>query len=453
VLCSNGTCVPDLSYCSNESASLGEKPIVFAKKISITEDAEVRVVSRTGKSLASMFIPTGTFVEDTTLRVGSVPDDVVLNIPKPVTWGNSSIVDNILSSVIEFSLSTIQPFQQPVTITLAINQGNISELCLAYITNDGTWECASDLTSTSEGYVVGTTNHFTPYAVVKKVHFPVINDLGDTDAFKNINKNNIIIYIYVGLVVVFGVAFYWAINADKKYKTSAIDDNLDGAKLKNIELQSIPAQSPTFSTSTVGSNSSAYSNEDWADAPIDIKQVKSSSVKLQMKRKMRKRASTVKKVAETHFREKHKWLSIYFMPRISALSRTARVMILLCMVLSNMTISSAFYNSANRDTIAQQIVTAIVSSVISFFICFTIFIIFSKTPKRFNYLAYGFGILFCIGTAFVTFWYNISFERDRATHWCISTTIGVIQDGIINEPLKIFVLSLLVGCFRNIPVN
>jgi len=189
-----------------------------------------------------------------------------------------------------------------------------------------------------------------------------------------------------------------------------------------------------------------YSNEDWADAPINLKSQKVKGVQ-QAKRIVRKRANTVKNVAESHFREKHKWLSIYFMPRISELSRTARVMILLTMVLSNMTISSAFYNAANRVNPAEQIVTAVVSSVISFVISFVILIIFTKTPKRFKVGVWVFGVVFCLGTSFITLWYNLSFEYERAKNWCFSTSLGVIQDGLINEPLKIVVLSFLIGCF------
>lgn len=46
---------------------------------------------------------------------------------------------------------------------------------------------------------------------------------------------------------------------------------------------------------------------------------------------------------------------------------------------------------------------------------------------------------------------KIDLEQDTAAGWCISSAIGVAQDAFLNEPIKIFVISLLIAFCPFIP--
>jgi len=159
----------------------------------------------------------------------------------------------------------------------------------------------------------------------------------------------------------------------------------------------------------------------------------------------------VPKSLSTEFLEKvkaHKWFSVYFLPRAKkSLSRTARVLIILCLLLTHMGISSVFYNTSNHDTLGQQIVTGAICSAISFVVSQIMTLLFKIKSKRVKPLIYVFCVTWCLGAAFITFWYNISFDEDKAKKWCVSLGEGMIQDILVHEPIKI-IIKLIFSCLQ-----
>jgi len=213
---------------------------------------------------------------------------------------------------------------------------------------------------------------------------------------------------------------------------------------KNRSMDSISSRSsdvPLYPISSISSRPSSTNS-----AYSTPKQDESDGGTPRKKDKWR-RTKEIRKVASERFATKHKWLSIYFSPRVENLPRVVRVTILLCMVLTNMAVASVFYNKSNRSTAGQKIVVGVIGSCISFVLSFLILTMFRRVQKRLRPACYLFSFTYIAGTVLLTLWYNLSLDESSAYAWCLSACIGIIQDGLVNEPLKILLISTLVAVF------
>jgi len=164
------------------------------------------------------------------------------------------------------------------------------------------------------------------------------------------------------------------------------------------------------------------------------------------------KVTLITKGVSQRFFTKHKWLSIYFSARLDALSRVARVTILLSMILTNMAVASVFYNQQNESTTAQKIIVGVISSAISFVLSFGIAKMFISVRKELRWVSYTISGIYIAGTGFLTLWYNLKMEQSAAYGWCTSAAIGVVQDALVNEPLKILVIATLAVLFPWVPM-
>eukprot|EP00026_Physarum_polycephalum_P000544 Phypoly_transcript_00545.p1 GENE.Phypoly_transcript_00545~~Phypoly_transcript_00545.p1 ORF type:complete len:985 (+),score=150.99 Phypoly_transcript_00545:1562-4516(+) len=206
-----------------------------------------------------------------------------------------------------------------------------------------------------------------------------------------------------------------------------------------------PAPSAPNTISKASGSSPSPSPSPFPDGELSVASPEKPS------RRERPRTLIMKEEAQSRFTTKHKWLSIYFTARIENLPRVSRVVILLCMIMTNMTVASVFYNEANRSSTGEKIIVGIISSLISFVCSFAIFMMFKLVSKRFRAVCYTVSTIWILGTGFLTLWYNLKMEQSTAYGWCISSAIGVVQDAIINEPAKIVIISILITFCPFIP--
>lgn len=62
-------------------------------------------------------------------------------------------------------------------------------------------------------------------------------------------------------------------------------------------------------------------------------------------------------------------------------------------------------------------------------------------PYWFNYIAYTVAFISCVtSTVFVVF-YGITFGEDKTAKWVMSMTISLVQDVLVSQPIKIFILA------------
>jgi hypothetical protein len=491
-----------------------EAAIPFTQHISPLKNSTLGVLSTSGIPIVALDLPAGTFKNTTSINVSAVSFSSLKNVQLPKYWGNETDLEsNIFSSAVAFDVPPkATPFEKNITVTFNGNipeNFNLSELCLGYINKSGLWDCASEL-EFMNGTFIGITSHFTSYAVIKRVGPPKFNSISrnDLDVFSHLNVNSVIIYVYCGLVIIFSVLFAWAFHRDKEEKRQKRRERIlrnkeyeyeeeprtppvarksislfrpetpptpagvispsplspppsrtsDAPLLNASTASTAPPATPSLSSPSPVSPyppvSPSPTNNTFRDGEMSVESGKGEQQQeRERERERRPRARTVvmKEAAQARFTMKHKWLSIYFTARIENLPRVARVTILLCMILTNMTVAAALFNAENRRSIEQRILVGVISSLISFACSFAIFIMFKLTRKRYRPICYVVSAIWVLGTGFLTMLYNLKLEQSAAYGWCISSAIGIGQDALINEPVKILVIALLIAFCPCVP--
>jgi len=321
--------------------------------------------------------------------------------------------------------------------------------------------------------------------------------------FLHITGQSVIIYTYCGLVIVFACVYVWAYHADKefdkwaknetrqsrhrtlKYEYEEEEMKVTKPKKRRVNMEVLdkpnttdkkeghmssppsaiiaPTSPPADESpaSTIGRSNKDFEldiatrninepqPEEQSGQEDSSKQTDDVSSTTSRPNNDKRKTVLIKDAASNRFATKHKWISIYFSDLIDNLSRVARVTILLSMILTNMGVASVFFNSENQSSTAQKIIVGVIGSVISFVASLAIFTMFKLAPRR---LSYSVSAVYIAGLAFLTLWYNLQLEEEQAYGWCTSSAIGIVQDALLNEPLKIVVISILVVSFPRAPI-
>eukprot|EP01117_Protostelium_nocturnum_P015084 TRINITY_DN5805_c0_g1_i1.p1 TRINITY_DN5805_c0_g1~~TRINITY_DN5805_c0_g1_i1.p1 ORF type:complete len:787 (-),score=221.18 TRINITY_DN5805_c0_g1_i1:77-2347(-) len=155
----------------------------FSTTSSVVQTFKSKYLS--GKVLGNVTIEAGSVIgENPVLSISSVPSPQVelVKLPNKTT----SDVSKIISAVIDFSIvNGSNVFMKNVTIDLLVNLYKIplQNVCLAFV-NAGQWVCADQNLRfkrvENSVFLRGTTNHFTPFAIIIVDPLPVFVPISQT---------------------------------------------------------------------------------------------------------------------------------------------------------------------------------------------------------------------------------------------------------------------------------
>ncbi|KYQ90880.1 hypothetical protein DLAC_07751 [Tieghemostelium lacteum] len=204
VQCQNGQCQSDVTKCCTVGTQgCISLPSLFRPSLAYTpvdsvKDITVPIIYKTNSTFLDIYgyinLPNGflSVLFNNRLTINRLSDSYLDQVLGTEIWGNSttaSFRDVSVSFTFDLQLTgLLSPvFSQPVHFELKIpnlNQYNLSQICLFFInTSTNSWQCMNQqsLVVTPKGTLLGSTNHFTSFAVLIKSWSDDSDDEGGTD--------------------------------------------------------------------------------------------------------------------------------------------------------------------------------------------------------------------------------------------------------------------------------
>eukprot|EP00026_Physarum_polycephalum_P000222 Phypoly_transcript_00222.p1 GENE.Phypoly_transcript_00222~~Phypoly_transcript_00222.p1 ORF type:complete len:1913 (+),score=199.97 Phypoly_transcript_00222:539-5740(+) len=406
----------------------------------------VEIIDANLGQIAQIFLPFSLFTYASSafsdvLDVMPVPDSAMYGVNGSDLWGNTGYSENLLSTVLSLVIEgyNTQETEFSALVKIDFNNSlppntNLSRLCLGFINRTANeWQCES-LVQVIDGILHGNTSHFTEFAVlVGDIKAPHVNTL-DSDDFgrlRDIDKSTISAYVLAGIVFLYLCGLFFTIRVDRKRAMYAAM-GMPGSRPQSIALTDISA------TVTDGESPSSTPT---AGTPIFTRS-KEGTIHDEKGKRL-----GFRELILSRLRIKHSWIAVARAPLVYQLTRTNILTLLLCMILGNLLISAAFYNYTDDTGIAQRIITGIIVALIVFPMTLILGLIFRFTPRRFSYIPYIIAFLYCSVCIIITLVYTLKFGDRKAKAWLVSIAISTGQDGIINQPIKLILSSLVIILF------
>jgi len=122
------------------------------------------------------------------------------------------------------------------------------------------------------------------------------------------------------------------------------------------------------------------------------------------------------------------------------------------MIWANLMVSALLYTVTDTFDVAQKIVNGICVACIVFPITITFSIMFHKMPFRFKWISYTIAIAFYLVCAILTLIETLKFGNEKTHTWLVSISVSTIQDGLVNQPIKLVFACLIVIMFPAAPI-
>jgi len=344
-------------------------------------------------------------------------------------------------------------FSEKVQIAFNVtlpNDVNISTLCLAYV-NESTraWVCESSVFVTQTGLLAGYTSHFTDFAVLLgDVNQPKPTAIQPDTVLllKTVDQNEVAIYVISGIFFLYliGVITAWQIDKRQNAVYYSQSDKSEDLSEASISLDKIDV-------TVEGENQSDDDGKEGKrkslppPLPPPMPPVNSPNTE----RKLMHRRSYTEKVGflmAHRLREKHSWLAVVFRSKATTLTRVDRLTLLLVMVMSNMVASAAFYESREDSGLAERLIIGLIVGSIVFPLTLLTTLMFKKANDKYKRFCYVITTLYCLVCGTVTILYSLQFGQEKAKGWLVAIGTSTLQDGIVNQPIKLLVSAAIVAC-------
>jgi len=150
---------------------------------------------------------------------------------------------------------------------------------------------------------------------------------------------------------------------------------------------------------------------------------------------------------------KHSWLAVLFGPIKKAyMTHTDLLTLLFCMIWANLFISAFVNTPTDPFSIAQKVVNGIIVALFVFPITLIFSVLFYKMPRRYMWITYLLAGLFMVVSAILTLVETLKFGNDRTKTWLVSISIATLQDGVVNQPVKLIVTTIAIILFPAAPI-